>query len=169
MSSVGNITTESIVAGNKYFKDPDTTINYVIAVIHKANRNMIHRVVDKFKLYVPTADECMEMILYSSRWYWKDVDKENTIFNLINTLQDYELTALMYTNDLWHFKKYNEDVTRDIIKGMSSKYTNLSDNPVDELYKAPEGIGNLVHLVCSDDIKGINIDYKKLVNDTLNY
>ena len=71
----------------------------------------------------------------------------------------------MYTNDLWHFKKYNEDVTRDIIKGMSSKYTNLSDNPVDELYKAPEGIGNLVHLVCSDDIKGINIDYKKLVND----
>lgn len=165
MSSIGNITTESIVAGNKYFKDPDTTINYVIAVIHKANRNMIHRVVDKFKLYVPTADECMEMILYSSRWYWKDIDKENTIFNLINTLQDYELTALMYTNDLWHFKKYNEDVTRDIIKGMSSKYTNLSDNPVDELYKAPEGIGNLVHLVCSDDIKGINIDYKKLVND----
>ena len=162
MASIGNITTESIVAGNKYFKDADVTMNYILTVAQRANKNMVERVIDKFKLYIPTSEECMEMILYSSRWYWTDLDKEDVIYKFIQKLQPYERVALMYVNDLWHFKEYNSDVARDLIENMGTRRTGLSKVPLSDIAKAPEGIMNLVHLVCTDDIKGMNVNYKAL-------
>ena len=162
MASIGNITTESIVAGNKYFKNSDVTINYILTIVQRANKNIIERVIEKYKLHIPTSEECMEMILYSSRWYWQDLEKEEIIYKFIKTLQPYERAALMYVNDLWHFKMYNDEVARDLVSNMGTRRTGLSTDNLKDIKRAPEGIMNLVHLICTEDIKGMNVNYIKL-------
>lgn len=167
VASIGNMTTESLVAGNKYFKDADVTINYIVAIITGISKPLIERVVDKFNIYIPTADELMEMILFSTRWYWSDAIKEEEIYKLLCELEPFERCAVMYINDLWHFKKYNDTLMRDIISGMGLSATGLSKDNLKDIGNSPEGIMNLVHLICNEDIKGMKVDYKALVGTPL--
>ena len=83
VASIGNAITESMVAGNKYFKDADVTLNYIVAIVNGIKEEFVKLAINKYKLYVPTAEECLEMILYSSRWYWKDLKKEEIILTYL--------------------------------------------------------------------------------------
>ena len=63
--------------------------------------------------------------------------------------------------------KYNDHLMRDIVDGMSTKRYTGSDDPLEDISKAPEGIANLVHHICMDEIKGKKINYKELEGTTL--
>lgn len=167
VASIGNAITESMVAGNKYFKDADVTLNYIVAIVNGIKEEFVKLAINKYKLYVPTAEECLEMILYSSRWYWKDLKKEEIILTYLKSLTDEERTAVMYTNDLWHLKEYNDEFMRTLVSEMGKSKENITDNPLDAISKAPEGIMNLVHLICSEDIKGLDVNYNNLVGTPL--
>ena len=162
VASIGNMTSESMVAGNKYFKDPEVTINYIIAVASHIGSIGINRTIEKYRLYIPTPEEVMDMILFSSRHYWSNDEKENVILDLLKSLTNAELAAVMYCNDFWHFMKYNEDIARDIVTGMSTRVETGSENPLKDITKSPEGVSNLVHHVCMDDIKGMKVNYYEL-------
>ena len=162
VASIGNMTTESMIAGNKYFRNPEVTINYVVAIVNRTNTRAVRNVIDKYDLYIPSANEVMDMILYSSRWYWENKPKENTIFDFIKTLNDEERCMVMYCNDLWHFKQYNDKVMRDIVKSLGMMSTEPVENHGDLVKKAPEGILNLALCICSDLLKGKKFDVGKM-------
>lgn len=162
VASIGNMTSESMVAGNKYFKDPEVTINYILAIISNIPSVALAKTIIKHNLHIPTPEEVFDTILYSSRHYWTDIEKEDTIFRLIESLTDVERCAVVYCNDFWHFMKYNDNIARDIVGKMSARLEEGSDDPYTDLVTAPEGICNLVHHICKDDIKGLDIDYEKL-------
>lgn len=162
VASIGNVTSESVVAGNKYFKDPDVTISYITAVITNAPKFAMRRAMNKYKLHIPSTDELMNMVLYSSRLYWKDLEKEKTIKLLLDSLDDVERCAVMYCNDLWHLMKYNDALMRDIVKSISTKKNEGSVDLIGDLTTAPEGVANLTHHVCKDTIKGMKVNYEDL-------
>ena len=162
VASIGNMTTESMIAGNKYFRNPEVTINYVVALVNRTNVRAVRNVIDKYDLYIPSANEVMDMILYSSRWYWENKPKENIIFDFIKTLNDEERCMVMYCNDLWHFKQYNDKVMRDIVKSLGMMSTEPVENHGDLVKKAPEGILNLALCICSDLLKGKKFDVGKM-------
>ncbi len=167
VASIGNMTSESMVAGNKYFKDPEVTINYILAVSSHIGKFGGSRAIDKYKLHIPKPEEVMDMILFSSKHYWRDEKKEDTILQLLRTLDDVELCSVMYCNDLWHLMKYNDHLVRDMIDGMSRKLFTGSVDPLEDITFAPEGVANLVHHICMDEIKGKKINYKELVGTQL--
>ena len=51
VTSIGNSITESIVAGNKHFRNADTVFNYVLAVLTNIDMRNVKDVVDKYNLY----------------------------------------------------------------------------------------------------------------------
>ncbi len=162
VASIGNMTTESMIAGNKYFRNPEVTINYIVALVNRTNSKAVRSTIDKYGIYIPTVNEVMDMVLYSSRWYWENKPKENIIFDFIKTLNDEERCMVMYCNDLWHFKQYNDKVMREIVESLGMMSTEPVENHGDLVKKAPEGILNLALCICSDLLKGKKFDVGKM-------
>ena len=162
VASIGNMTTESMIAGNKYFRNPEVTINYIVALVNRTNSKAVRSTIDKYGIYIPTANEVMDMVLYSSRWYWENKPKENIIFDFIKTLNDEERCMVMYCNDLWHFKQYNDKVMREIVESLGMMSIEPVENHGDLVKKAPEGILNLALCICSDLLKGKKFDVGKM-------
>lgn len=162
VASIGNMTTESMIAGNKYFRNAEVTINYIVALVNRTNSRTVRYTIDKYNIHVPTANEVMDMILFSTKWYWENKPKENIIFDFIKTLNDEERCMVMYCNDLWHFKQYNDKVMREIIESLGMISVESVDNHADLVKKAPEGILNLALCICSDLLKGKKFDVGKM-------
>lgn len=168
VTSIGNAVTESLVAGNKHFKDPEVTINYVLSVISKINMKDVRVLIDKYGLHMPSPEQVMEMILYSSRIYWKDLVKEAKIKKLLDGFSKEELVAVMYVNDLWHMKKYNDSVLRTLFAGLCDKSPRQVADPLKVINEAPEGIMNMIHHTLSVEYKGMNVVYSELSPELLN-
>lgn len=161
-ASIGNAITESVVAGNKHFRDPEITYAYLTSVISRLNKNQILSTVNMFKLYIPTVDDIMEKLIVSNiSPYWRDPVIENDIKSYISKLEDYERVALLYTNDLWNIKECNPELIRELLGSMSKKVTGITD---DSKYLTEYGtaIEILSKIINSDLVKGINVDYDKL-------
>lgn len=162
VTSIGNAITESMVAGNKHFKDPSIVMNYITAIITIVDLNKIRTVIDKYAIHVPTPVEVFNSITRSTNIYWNDKVKEDIIYNYISKLNSIELCAVLYVNDLFHFREYNDLLTRDIISKLSTRVTEGSLDNLYDLKNTQEGVMNLVHHICADDIRGINVDYEKM-------
>lgn len=167
VASIGNSISESVIAGNKHFKNPETVINYISTVLTNINRTSVYYCLEKYKLYYPTVKDVMDSILYSSRSYWQDSEAEQQIYNYLSALDGMELAAVLYVNDLWHLKMYNEDTIRELLTKMTVKVHTGSTDNLKDIYNAPEGILNLVHHIFMDEIKGMKVDYEKLVGTEL--
>jgi len=163
VASIGNAVSESIIAGNKHFGNPEVTINYVVSIVTNVNMKAVNFTIHKYNLHIPTVDEVMDMILHSSRNYWSDPDKESVIREFLTKLTSDELAAVMYVNDLHHMKKYNNDFIYSMLTDISARKTTGSDDPLKDCNTKVEGVMNLVHHICMDDIVGMNINYKELV------
>lgn len=166
VASIGNAVSESVVAGNKQFKDPEVVINYITAILTNINKDTVEYCIDRYKLYIPTPEEVMDTIIYSSKYYWRDDVVEKDILSYLNKLEPYELASICYTNDLWHLRKFNEGFVKDMLTNISKKVDSLTDDPT-YLYKAPEGVATMVHVICSGEIKGMNVDYKELAGQPI--
>ena len=167
VASIGNAITESFVAGNKLFMTPEITANYIASVISNISKSKIEAAINKYNIHIPTTDEVMDMILYSSRLYWRDETKENVIREIVDSLEPYQKVGVMYVNDLHHLKKYNPELVKTMLFGLSRKVLTGSTNPLESITKCSDGVRNLAHLICSKEIKGKNIDYNKLIGDEL--
>lgn len=168
VSSIGNAITESLVAGNKHFKTSDIVYNYITTVITNINRANVEYCINKYKLYIPTANEVMDMILYSSKWYWHDEEVEQDILKYLSSLDDIDRCSILYVNDLWHMKKYNDSLIRNMITSLITKRKDISDSP-DKMKGYPEDLEILTKLICHEEVKGKNINYQELVGTELGF
>jgi hypothetical protein len=164
VASIGNAVSEYIIAGNKHFRTPDILLNYVNAIIANIHMNTVDIVVNKFNLYIPKPIEVLDALLYSSRNYWTDKEFEDRLLKYFYLLTPTQLCAVMYLNDLYHIKKYNEDFTRNMLTTLSSKVKTGSVDNLKDLNKAPEGINILTHHIWVDELRGKAIDYKELID-----
>ena len=168
VSSIGNAITESIVTGNKHFKTSDIVYNYITSIILNVNKDNVEYCINKYKLYIPTAQEVMDMILYSSKWYWHDEQVEKDILEYLHTLTDVERVAVLYINDLWHMKKYNDSLMKKMMSDLTTKRKDITDDPkVMEGY--PEDLEILTKLICNEEVKGKNINYQELKGTELGF
>lgn len=162
MASIGNAVTETVVNGNKHLRNPDIVYNFITSIITEVHLSDVEQVMTDYKLHYPTPNEVMESILYSTRNYWEDKVKENEILQYLSKLSPVELAAILYTNDLYHLRKYNEEFVRELLYEMSKKVNTGSTDEVGDIVNAPEGIANLAHHICAQDIKGMEVDYEKM-------
>lgn len=162
VASIGNAITESVVAGNKHLRDPEITYAYITAIVSKLHKDTILLAIDKYKLHIPTVKELMDSLIISNiSPYWRDPIVEKNIENYLSKLEDYERTALMYTNDLWNIREYNQDLIRSMLRDMAKPCIGLTEDTV-YLTKYGDAIEILSKIINAEYIKGINVDYNKL-------
>lgn len=167
--SLGNASNEKIIAGNRHYKDADTTLDNVVFITSTMDRESIIRIVDKYNLHIPTVDEVNACIKYSSELYWKDPYSYKRVSDFVEKLDGYERAAIVYVGDLFHIRKHNDRLVRELLFNLSRKITDVKfDDPVKTIHSLDEQIVNFAHQICSKEVKGIGKDYTKLSEDYLN-
>lgn len=168
-TSIANALTESMVAGNKHYREPELVFNYMIALLKIVNLEDINRVIEKYNLYLPTPEVLMDSILRSTTLYWTNAIVEEKIFKFISKLTPLERAAILYTNDLYHLRTYNNELVRSFISDLSRRCVDLTNEPLTVLNNSEEFVLNLVHHICASDIKGMKVNYKEMIGtDKLN-
>ncbi len=162
VASIGNSISESMVAGNKHFKDSESVMNYISAILDNVSMRQVKLVLNKFNLIEPTVEQTMSHILYSSRNYWHSVRLEGSIRRVIDSLTGPERAAVTYVNDLYAVNMYNPKMIHGMLTEMSSKGTYVSPDPMVDLPLIADGIMNQVHLLYYTELIGINSDYNEL-------
>ncbi|MDQ6988433.1 MAG: hypothetical protein Q9M19_01025, partial [Mariprofundaceae bacterium] len=165
VASIGNSVTESIVAGNKCLYTPDSVINYITAVVSTVNLKTIATVMRMYNIKYPTVEETITMLRYSSDRYWFDSSVYDTVAKYLKNMDKYQLAAVMYVNDLYHLRAHNADMVKEFVGALAARVPAGVSDPLKALKINVEGINNLVHHICMEDIRGMKVDYDKLKVD----
>lgn len=170
VASLGNATAESMIAGNRHYSDLDTIRNHLTSMITITNHKSVEVSIIRFKLKIPSVDDVMNMITYSSDLYFKNPEGMQSIREYVETFTDTERAIVTYVNDLYHLRVHNPKIVRAMMKAMSTKHKGISKEPLKDVKKVPEHILNLTHHILTDELKGKKIDYAQLAeDDTLDY
>ena len=162
VASIGNAITESVVAGNKHFRNPEIVYGYINAILSKLNKSNIDLVVKTFNLYVPSVQDLMDkLIIPNIDPYWRDPQVESDLLTYLSKCDDQERVALLYTNDLWTMKDCNQGLIRNLLTDMSKQVTGVTDD-VKYLTEYGDAIEILSKIINANLIKGISVDYEKL-------
>lgn len=161
VSSIGNAISESIISGNKHIRTPELLYNYITSIITSVNMETIDYCIKKFNLYTPTARECLDSLLESTKWYWRDNTVEQDILDYLSKLNSTQLTAITYVNDLYHIRKYNDNFLKEFFKELSKECNGITSDPI-YLEKGVEGVDVLSKTINAEYIKGMNIVYSEL-------
>lgn len=167
VSGIGNAISEIVVGGNRYFRTPEALINYILTVIQHSNLSLVEEVLEEYRMHIPTLEEAFEKLLFSSRWYWTSLEKEEEVRSLLKNLTDVERAAIVYTNDMWSVKDFNDSLTRELMEGISfpCKDPHYSRDPLKDLKEEFEGTDNLVRYIFAKEIKGRILDYEAMLKE----
>ena len=162
-TSLANAITESMVAGNKHFRTPELVINYITSCLSIIDMNIIENIINKYGLYKPTSDEVFKSIERSTKLYWTDDDNEYKVRKLLDSLTGVERAAILYTNDFYNLRVYNDVLIKNFVKVLSRRVTGLAQDPLKVLDESEGFVINLIHHICAPDIKGKKVNYKDMV------
>ena len=151
VTTIGNMVSESMIAGNRLYNRPEIVINHIISTISNTNLEAMDRVIKKYKIYIPTAIECMSVILKSTRFYWGSQKHDDDIRDVLSKLNDIERAAFVYTNDLYHFRHYNSDLCKRLFNKLLEVH-NDSEDPKKDMDGIPEDIEVMVKSLLYDDM-----------------
>lgn len=165
VSGIGNAISELIVGGNKYFRTPESVPNYIAAILNHVDLDKLNKTMVKYDMHYPTPLEAFDVIVRTSRWYWRNEKAETYIMYLLERIDPLHRAAVVYVNDLWNIKNFNDAITRDLIGSLGKRVETGSTDPLFDLNNEIDGTNILAHHIYTYDIKGMEVNYNKLLEE----
>lgn len=159
VASFGNAVNEKMVMGNRHYWSAEVAFYNVISITSNFDHDELESTMQRYGLVYPDAKDVMDCITYSSDLYWLDKKKLIKIRNLVDTLTPLERAAFVYIGDLYHIRKHNPEMVRKFIAALAYKDTSTLENPLEDVKGLGEGVLNLAHHICYDEVKGKGKDY----------
>jgi len=164
MTSLSNASNEKLISGNRCIPRPIDVLNSIVYITSNTNLEEIRKAVDSYNLYIPTVQDTIDVLRYSSDLYF--VDKKyysDYIEPFLNKLDPYYLAAICYIGDLYHIRKFNDNLVRTILDELLTKIVDGSTlEDISVLHKVDEALLYFVHNIFYSDIKGYGKDYEKM-------
>lgn len=158
-SGYGNANNEKFLSGNRHYFSYKIVINNIVSIIRNTDYDKLQKLISDRNIYLPTTDDVMDCITYSTKLYWFEKIYLDKIRVLIDNLNPLEKAAFVYTGDLYHLKKHNEQLVKDFIVKLSAKVEGKCENALSIVKSAPEDHLNLAHQICRKETKGIGKDH----------
>ena len=164
MTSLSNACNERLIGGNRYLPRPKDVYHQIVYEATYADIEKIKNCVERFNLHLPTVEETVACLKYSSDLYFTDeAYYEKYIISFLKKLSPYQLAAICYNGDLYHQRVFNPE----FIKGMLEKMITpvIADKPLEDLSvigKTHEPVRVLAHSILVDKVQGFGLDYKKM-------
>lgn len=159
-TSYSNSMAEWQLGGNRHYSSPDITYNNIISLATHANYSKWEMLVNDYGLHIPLASEVLESLQVSMKMYWDDTDGMKRISDLLGKLDGYQLCAVLYTSDLYHLRKYNESLVRELFSVIINRPSNksITGEEADSIVKgADKDIVAVVGGFCGDFMAGKDV------------
>lgn len=155
-TSYANANNEKFIMGNRHYYTPEVTKANMLSLANHTDLKKLERCMVKFKLHYPTADEVIEMVLYSTEHYWSNPDYTKQLHRLASGLSAIQRAAIMYVGDMYHIYKHN----KDMVKGFLNELSQLGrpDQVISkEAYsKYDSDMQLLANFICYEEVDGRN-------------
>lgn len=163
-TSLLNSSNEKIISGSRHYRNPDIALNNIIYLSRIADNKRIRDIVDKYNLHIPTVNDVISCIRKSTELYFVYGKSYDHIKSFVNKLTAEERCAVVYTSDLYHLRKHNDELVRKLLSSLSKlvKHNTSELKNLDIIYSTDEQILNFVHIICAGHLKGLGKDYAKL-------
>jgi hypothetical protein len=155
-SGYGNANNEKILTGNRHYWSPEVTRNNIVSIIGHTDYDEMNAVMAKYQLKYPSAEETMECIMYSTSLYWNTRSQLERTFRLILTLTPEQRAAVVYTGDMYHLMKFNQEVVREFIGALSTRIGVVHPNPEPLVKGVSDDNYSLAVQLCPNEMKGKN-------------
>lgn len=164
-SGFGNANNEKLLSGNRHYFHPDIVINNIISITQNSRLDKWEKVIKKYNMRIPSVDEVMASILYSTDLYWKSPRHAAKIRTVVMTLTPLMRAAFLYTGDIYHVRKYNPEFVHKFLTDLSTKVESKEGDPIKDLHSFPEDYVILARQLCVKEIRGLGSDYAKLYKE----
>lgn len=155
-TSYANANNEKFIIGNRHYYNFEITKGNLLSIANLTDLDRLANAMVKFNLHYPTADECVEMVLYSTTHYVHNPDQTAIIKRMLSGFSPLQRAAVMYVGDLYHLYKHNKGTIKTFLNRLSSQGT--VNHPDDaELYKACDSnVKMLAKFICYESVRGRN-------------
>ena len=165
VSGTGNMLTERMVSGNRFYRTPTTTISEIISLIEIVERNIeeYKRVFSKYVIHIPTVDQVFGIIANNYRRYFRSEYIDHIIKRLLANVDPICLAGVAYIADMYHWYLYNPDIVKHIFEKIATKVAECgSTDPLKDIKSMDDGVLNLAHHIWMDELAGEAAIYEKL-------
>lgn len=153
-SGFGNANNEKFLLGNRHYWNAKITINNIVSIVYHTDYTALKQVVDKYQLHLPSVQETMDVILYSTNLYWRNNKSIYRISEYVSRLTPLQRAAFVYTGDLYHLAKYNDAVVRRFIDRLTTRVKGECENPSSLMKKYREEYEILARQFFPDEMRG---------------
>lgn len=160
-AALGNANNEKMLCGNRHYWSSDIVINNIVSITKLTDLNKVKNVVNKYNLHIPTTDNVMDVIEYSTHHYWWSTKEMEFIRTLVDKLTDIEKCAFVYVSDLYHLRKYNDDFMRKFIGSLTTKKIDSMAEPIKYIKSSHEDYVNFAQLICYNETQDKGKEYAK--------
>lgn len=155
-TSYANANNEKFITGNRHYYNPEVTKINLTSIINLTDMVMLQQAMDTYGLVYPTAQDVVDMVLYSTKHYWTNPRQTARILHMCEGMSPLERAAVMYVGDMYHLNKHNPVVARAFLQGLAKVGTPDQHIPESE-YKTLDGDTKmLAHFICYDLVRGRN-------------
>lgn len=114
-TSYANANNEKFMGGNRTYYNEKVTLDNINLLAMTADKDKIMSTLLKFNIKVPTVEDTLECIRYSTDLYWSRFKPINNVENFISKLEPHELANIVYNGDMYHLAKFNPETMRKFI------------------------------------------------------
>ena len=110
LTSTANLVNEQFIAGNRLYNTPVNTLQAITARVMVTDYTELHKVMEKYKLYYPNAEDLLDVVKRCSVRYWTSDKYLNIIKEYLEKLKPIELASILYTLDLTSLYRFNKEM-----------------------------------------------------------
>ncbi|CAM8750759.1 DNA polymerase [Klebsiella phage vB_KpM_Centimanus] len=117
-NGIANSNNDRLLSGSRHYWRPDVLYANLSSILELTDWTKVKETVDKFKLHIPTLEETMDVLSYSSDLYWRSEGGDKNLRRFLRGCSDYERAAFVYMGDLYHLRQFNDALVRDLVRGL---------------------------------------------------
>ncbi len=166
VTSLGNAINEKFITGNRHYWSADIVVYNILAIIDNIDMIDLEKTINTYNLHIPTVDDVMECVLYSTNLYFVNRVYIANVRSLVEKISPIARAAFVYIGDFYHLTKHNGAFIRQFIDELSYKDTSKVENGLSKIKAINESISSLAALICEGDFaKACTADIKSLGKD----
>ena len=165
-TSTPNGAIERFISGLMHFKDPNSVIGYMTAIVMTLDEEGVHekyaKAVDDHDLTIPTVLDIEDMLKESTKDYWIDDNHVQLIIAFIAQVSDMARVAIYYNGSLKNLYNLNSTLIETwlIDLGSTSKGV-ISDGDLEYVSGIDDVMRNTLAHLFNPELKGLTIPMKE--------
>lgn len=164
-AAYGSANNEKFLAGNRHYFHMNVVMNNITSVCFITDYVKLEQVIQKYNIYIPSVEDVMDCITYSTNLYWHDAKAIATIYDYVCKLSSIQRAAFLYIGDFFHLAKHNRELSKSIIEELSVKINNQPQDALSLIHSLDEEHVNHARVVCKEEADGMTKVYQDYVTD----